>query len=102
MDRDELYSRINKRVDLMFELGLENEVKDLYEKYGKSPRALQAIGYKEIIDYLDGEISHEEMVELIKKNTRNYAKRQLTFIRHQFPTEYYKNTEDLLRIITNG
>lgn len=102
MDRDELYSRINKRVDLMLEQGLESEVKNLYEKYGKSPRALQAIGYKEIIDFFEGKINHDEMVELIKKNTRNYAKRQLTFIRHQFSTKYYKNTEDLLEIINNG
>ena len=102
MDRNELYSRIDQRVDLMMKDGLENEVKDLYVRYGKSPRALQAIGYKEIIEFLEGKINHEDMIELIKKNTRNYAKRQLTFIRHQFPTIYYKNTEDLQRIINNG
>ena len=102
MDRDELYSRINKRVDLMIKEGLVEEVKNLYEKYGSSPRALQAIGYKETIGYFEGKYDLENMIELIKKNTRNYAKRQLTFIRHQFPVSYYKDSEDLLRIINNG
>lgn len=102
MDRDELYSRINKRVDFMMKEGLEEEAKNLIKKYGSTPRALQAIGYKEFVPYFEGKSSLEETVELIKKNTRNYAKRQLTFIRHQFPVIYYKNTEDLVRIIKNG
>jgi len=101
IDRDELYSRINKRVDLMYELGLENEVKNLYKKYGDTPHALQAIGYKEIIAALDGKYSLEEAKELIKKNSRNYAKRQLTFVRHQFPVTYYKDNRDLLEKIND-
>lgn len=96
IDRDELYSRINKRVDLMYEMGLENEVKNLYKKYGNRPHALQAIGYKEIIAALEGEYSLEDAKEIIKKNSRNYAKRQLTFVRHQFPVTYYKDNQDLL------
>jgi len=101
IDRDELYSRINKRVDLMYESGLENEVKNLYKKYGDKPHALQAIGYKEIIAALDGKYSLEEAKELIKKNSRNYAKRQLTFVRHQFPVTYYKDNRDLLEKIND-
>ena len=101
IDRDELYSRINKRVDLMYEMGLENEVKNLYKKYGNKPHALQAIGYKEIIAALEGEYSLKDAKEIIKKNSRNYAKRQLTFVRHQFPVTYYKDNKDLLEKI-NG
>lgn len=101
IDRDELYSRINKRVDLMIEEGLVKEAKSLFDKYGDSPRALQAIGYKELFPYFKGEYSLDEAIELIKQNTRNYAKRQLTYIRHQFPVKYYKNTQDLLEIINN-
>lgn len=101
IDRDELYSRINKRVDLMYQMGLENEVKILYKKYGNKPHALQAIGYKEIIAALEGKYPLEEAKELIKKNSRNYAKRQLTFVRHQFPVIYYLDNQDLLEKI-NG
>lgn len=101
IDRDELYSRINKRVDLMYEMGLENEVKNLYKKYGNKPHALQAIGYKEIIAALEGEYPLADAKEIIKKNSRNYAKRQLTFVRHQFPVTYYKDNQDLLEKI-NG
>ena len=102
IDRDLLYKRIDSRVDQMLEKGLFDEVKNLYKKYGASPRAFQAIGYKELIACLEGKTSYETAVEKIKQNTRNYAKRQLTYIRHQFPVEYYKNNEDLLEIITNG
>lgn len=97
--RELLYERINARVDEMMQKGLLKEAESLYKKYGDSPHALQAIGYKELITYLKGETTLEEAVELIKKNTRNYAKRQLTFIRHQFPVTYYKNNADLLEII---
>lgn len=101
INRDDLYEKINKRVDKMVEDGLENEVRNLYVKYGSKPRAFQAIGYKELILYFKNELSLDKAIELIKKNTRNYAKRQLTYIRHQFPVEYYKNTEDLLEKINN-
>lgn len=101
IDRDELYSRINKRVDLMYQMGLENEVRILYKKYGNKPHALQAIGYKEIIAALEGKYPLEDAKELIKKNSRNYAKRQLTFVRHQFPVIYYLDNQDLLEKI-NG
>jgi tRNA dimethylallyltransferase len=77
--RDELYDRINNRVDQMFENGLVAEVKSL-QPY-RSLNALQTVGYKEVFSYLSGDISLPECVELVKKNTRNYAKRQLTWFR---------------------
>lgn len=99
MDREVLYNLINKRVDKMMELGLLDEVKNLVQKYGKNCKSLQAIGYKELIPVLEGEYSLEEGVELIKKNSRNYAKRQVTYIKHQFPVNFYENTEDLVEIL---
>ena len=99
MDREVLYNLINKRVDKMMELGLLDEVKNLVKKYGKDCKSLQAIGYKELMPVLDGEYSLEEGVELIKKNSRNYAKRQVTYIKHQFPVNFYENTEDLMEIL---
>ncbi len=80
-DRSYLYERINKRVDLMLELGLVDEVKNLIEKYGKTLSLLKTLGYKEVCGYLDKEFSFNEMKELIQKNTRNFAKRQLTWFR---------------------
>ena len=80
-DREELYERINLRVDLMIEQGLVDEVKSIYEKYKKFPTAMQGLGYKEVIWYLENKISYGEMVDLIKKETRRYAKRQMTWFR---------------------
>ena len=99
MDRDILYNAINQRVDKMVEAGLLDEVKSLVEKYGEDCQSLQAIGYKELIPVLKNEISLDEGVEQIKKNSRNYAKRQVTYIKHQFPVIFYKNTQDLLEIL---
>lgn len=80
-DRNILYERINTRVDEMFDNGLLDEVKMLYNKYSSNLQAFSAIGYKEIIEYLNNKISYEEAKNKIKKNTRNYAKRQLTWLR---------------------
>ncbi len=77
--RDTLYGRINRRVDIMIEQGLEAEVRALASRFGKT--ASQAIGYKELLCYINGELSYDESIELLKKNTRNYAKRQLTWFR---------------------
>ena len=101
MDRDVLYSLIDKRVDSMIEQGLFNEVRDIFVRYGKHCKALQAIGYKELIPVAEGKYSLEEGIELVKKNSRNYAKRQVTFIRHQFPVVFYENSQDLLGILKN-
>lgn len=79
MDRDELYHRINIRVDKMFEEGLLEEVKSLEGKFSKT--SAQAIGYKEVVSYLQNEIDYKEMVEIIKQRSRNYAKRQFTWFR---------------------
>ena len=82
MDRAKLYERINKRVDIMFKKGLLREVKTLLEKgVKKDSQPMKAIGYKEVISYLDGEIDEKTMLELIKQHSRNYAKRQMTFFR---------------------
>ncbi|MBP3597308.1 MAG: tRNA (adenosine(37)-N6)-dimethylallyltransferase MiaA [Clostridia bacterium] len=81
MDREILYNRINYRVDKMFEQGLIEEVKKLLLKYDKFITSMQAIGYKEVVEYLKNEISYDEMVEKIKQGSRNYAKRQLTWFR---------------------
>ena len=99
MDRDTLYSLIDKRVDKMIEQGLFNEVRDIFVKYGKNCKALQAIGYKELIPVAEGKYSLGEGIELVRKNSRNYAKRQVTFIKHQFPVVFYENTQDLLGIL---
>lgn len=97
--RDELYEKINKRVDYMVKNGLFEEVASLLKDHDKNLQSLQAIGYKEIIDYLDGKLSKESTIELIKKNTRNYAKRQMTFLRHQFKTNFYKNDDELVNML---
>jgi tRNA dimethylallyltransferase len=79
MPRDILYERINRRVDIMVEEGLIEEVRNLYPK--RELNALQTVGYRELFDYFDGEISKEEAAELIKRNSRRYAKRQMTWFR---------------------
>ena len=96
-NREELYTNINTRVDQMMENGLVNEVKKLLNKYELSLTAKAAIGYKEVIDYLDNKYSLEECVELIKKRSRNYAKRQVTFFKHQLPCLEFNDKESLLK-----
>ena len=98
-NREDLYQHINDRVDQMFENGLVDEVKDLLKKYQFSLTAYQAIGYKEVIDYLNGETSLDECKELIKKRSRNYAKRQVTFFKHQFESHQFDNPKDLFDYI---
>lgn len=81
MDREKLYERINLRVDIMLKEGLVEEVKKLKEKYKVLPTAMQGLGYKEVVEYLENKTSKEEMIEKIKQETRRYAKRQLTWFR---------------------
>ena len=101
MDRERLYQRIEKRVDVMISRGLVDEVKKLLEMgYGTHHTSMQAIGYKEIIDYLNGMYSLEEAVELIKRNTRRFAKRQLTWFRQDSrirwkDVESYSNFDEI-------
>jgi len=81
-DRDKLYEKINKRVDMMIENGLIDEVKGLLSKgYSRDLNSLSSIGYKEICSYLAGELELRDAVNLIKQNSRHYAKRQLTWLR---------------------
>lgn len=81
MEREQLYARINKRVDIMLENGLIEEVKEVLKKYDEFPTAMQGLGYKEVVEYLQGSVSKEEMIENIKRETRRYAKRQMTWFR---------------------
>lgn len=81
MDRDKLYDRINRRVDIMIKDGLIDEVKAVLDKYNDFPTAMQGLGYKEVVEYLNGETTKDDMIEKIKMETRRYAKRQLTWFR---------------------
>ena len=92
-DRQTLYDRINKRVDMMIEQGLIEEVKQILDKYDTFPTAMQGLGYKEVVDYLKGNLTKEEMIEKIKMESRRYAKRQLTWFRKNKQT-IWLNAED--------
>ncbi|MGE6491458.1 tRNA (adenosine(37)-N6)-dimethylallyltransferase MiaA [Exiguobacterium sp. NPDC077395] len=83
-DRELLYDRINQRVDAMMEAGLVEEVESLMAKGYRDTQAMRAIGYKEIIPYVEGYISKDRATDLLKQHTRQFAKRQLTWFRHQF------------------
>lgn len=106
IDREKLYQRINKRVDIMFEKGLLNECIKLKENgYNSLMQAMQGIGYKEVLMYLENSISLEEATEMIKQGSRNYAKRQLTWFRKD-PRAIFLNKdelsdEEIINIITN-
>ena len=97
MDRAKLYEKINQRVDKMIDLGLVDEVKNLLDEgLDKKSQSLKAIGYKEVISYLDGEIDFDEMVDLIKKNSRHYAKRQLTWFRRDKRIKWFDRESDTI------
>lgn len=89
-DRDVLYERINNRVDEMMNEGLLEEVKILYKKYPDAEILKRAIGYKELISYLNGENSLNDSIELIKKNSRHYAKRQYTWFNNKMNVTWFK------------
>ena len=91
MDRDTLNHRINKRVDIMMDMGLLSEVETVsqYRQY----TALNTVGYKEIFDYMDQKISLQQAVENIKTNTRRYAKRQMTWFRRYSDIKWINITE---------
>ena len=105
MNREILYDRINKRVDIMIENGLIQEVKNLLNKYESFPTAMQGLGYKEVVEYLDGKLTKEEMIEKIKQETRRYAKRQLTWFRKNKQTIWINGLDDMqnnINIILEG
>lgn len=105
-DREKLYERINKRVDIMIEQGLIEEVKTILEKYNNFPTAMQGLGYKEVVEYLNGNYTKEEMIEKIKQESRRYAKRQMTWFRKNKQTiwlngegEIQNNIKIILEVI---
>jgi tRNA dimethylallyltransferase len=96
-DREHLYERINKRVEIMLEQGLLEEVKELYKIYGENLRKVNIIGYTEIVDFLEGKQSFEEAVHYIKQNSRRYAKRQFTWFKNDETYLWYdldKNSQE--------
>ena len=104
-DREELYARINKRVDLMIEQGLIDEVKNILQKYEQFPTAMQGLGYKEVVDYLKGNCTKQEMIEKIKMETRRYAKRQMTWFRKNKQTIWIQGNNSIqnnINIILEG
>ena len=106
MERQALYDRINRRVDIMIENGLEEEVKRLYLSSDKPPLSLQAIGYKQFIACFEGLATHDEAVELIKRDTRRFAKRQIAWFKRDdrirwFDTGNYSSRDELHEDIIN-
>ena len=98
--RENLYDIINNRVDKMMDEGLLDEVEALYKKNIRSKAINTGIGYKELYKYFDNEISKEEAIELIKKNSRHYAKRQYTFFNHQMDVKWFEtNYKDFSKTI---
>ncbi len=87
--REELYRRIEKRIDIMLEEGLVEEVKNVMSRYTISKTAIQGLGYKEVIEFLNNDISYDEMVDKLKMETRRYAKRQLTWFRRNKDIKWY-------------
>ncbi|WP_312028259.1 tRNA (adenosine(37)-N6)-dimethylallyltransferase MiaA [Bacillus sp. HMF5848] len=95
MEREMLYERINQRVDIMLDEGLLEEVTALFNNRIDDCQSIQAIGYKELYDYLRGNISYERAVDLIKQNSRRYAKRQLTWFRNKMDVRWFDMTNAL-------
>lgn len=105
MPREKLYKRIDLRVDIMIKQGLIEEVEKIYKKYSKFPTAMQGLGYKEVVEYLNNNLTKEEMIEKIKQETRRYAKRQMTWFRKNKQTIWLdtENTvQNNLQIILEG
>ena len=104
-NRQFLYERVNKRVDIMLQNGLEAEAKEIFEKYGNMQLLYDTIGYKEFFDYFNGKISHDAMKEQIKQNTRRYAKRQLTWFRQNKKIRWFdiekKSADEIAAEIVN-
>ena len=99
MNREDLYKRINKRVDLMIENGLLDEVESLLKYRNKN--SLQTVGYKELFEHLDGKYSQEEAIDMIKKNTRRFAKRQISWFKRDHTITYFSTskTKEIIKFI---
>ena len=102
-NRQELYSRINLRVDIMVKNGLKQEVENLVSKYNltENNQCMQGIGYKEMLEHLNGKLTLEESIEKIKINTRHYAKRQLTWFKNQVDATWYNLSETTKQDVVN-
>lgn len=99
-NRDNLYNRINKRVDIMMDNGLLEEVKSLYDRNIRSKSIMTGIGYKELYEYFDGNISLDSAIDLIKKRSRKYAKRQYTWFNNQMDVKWFEvNFDDFKNTI---
>ena len=98
-DRQFLYDRTDRRVDIMLEQGLEREARGLLEKYGYIQSLQKTIGYQELIEYFDGAKTREEAIEQIKQNTRRYAKRQLTWFRRNKDIHWLDMTQAKMQIV---
>ena len=109
-NRDNLYHIIDNRVDKMVSEGLLSEVKELYDNNIRTKAIMTGIGYKELYKYFDGEISLDESIDLIKKNSRNFAKRQYTFYNHQMDVKWFdvnfkdfnKTVNDVYEFVKNN
>ncbi|MBT6699172.1 MAG: tRNA (adenosine(37)-N6)-dimethylallyltransferase MiaA [Flavobacteriales bacterium] len=99
MNREDLYKRINKRVDIMIENGLLDEVGSLLNHRNKN--SLQTVGYKELFEYLDGKYSQEEVIDMIKQNTRRFAKRQISWFKRDHKITYFSTnkTKEIIKFI---
>lgn len=105
IEREKLYERINQRVDKMMEHGLINEVEQIRKKYQEFPTAMQGLGYKEVVEYLEGQTTKEEMIEKIKMETRRYAKRQVTWFKKNKETTWLDglaSVQNNIEIILEG
>jgi tRNA dimethylallyltransferase len=103
MERELLYARIDQRVDLMMEKGLLHEAEQLWNNCIRGVQSVQAIGYKELYQYFEGTLTFEESIELIKKNTRHYAKRQMTYFRNKLKMSWFDaqlGTEEIIKRIS--
>ena len=105
MERSVLYERINKRVDRMIEDGLVNEVEKLYNKVDLKSQSMSGIGYKEFIPYFEDEMSLEECIDVLKRNSRRFAKRQYTWFKNKMNIPWYnaftnneKQLYDIIRL----
>ncbi|WP_017727407.1 tRNA (adenosine(37)-N6)-dimethylallyltransferase MiaA [Halalkalibacterium ligniniphilum] len=95
MEREVLYDRINRRVDRMIEQGLLEEARSLYKSGVRNCQSVQAIGYKEVYEFLEGHVSLTEAIEMLKRNSRRYAKRQLTWFRNKADVTWFDMTNGL-------
>lgn len=97
LTREDLYQRINLRVDQMLESGLENEARAVYHL--RHLKSLQTVGYREFFEFFDGKTSKEEAIELVKQHSRNYAKRQITWFKSHHPGTFISSEMDSIKLI---